>query len=363
MALEIGLLGTIAVHRDGRRIDLAGDRLRTLLAYLALGRGSSRSMEGIIDALWPVDDLVMPVDPRQTVHTYVSRMRRALGHSALVSREGGYALDIVALDIDVSRFEKFVQSAGDPGCSSARRVELLGRGLSLWRGRALDGVHECDWARPDAIRLTEMRAIAEDDRAEALVTLGDAVSAVPLLLAAAAVSPLRERSRMLLMTGLHRCGREAEALCVFQEYRNRLGLELGLEPGPAIINVERSIASGKPFARAVATSDRVAPRYVLEERIGEEAFAGAYRGCQTSVGRDAAIKVIRAELADQPEFVPRFEAEAQLVAHLERSLMIRDHRRVDPDRHHKISSPVDSRSGVLHLESPATHVGPRTARC
>jgi DNA-binding SARP family transcriptional activator len=38
MALEVGLLGTVAVHRDGRRIDLAGDRLRTLLAYLARGR-------------------------------------------------------------------------------------------------------------------------------------------------------------------------------------------------------------------------------------------------------------------------------------------------------------------------------------
>ena len=38
---------------------------------------------------------------------------------------------------------------------------------------------------------------------------------------------------------------------------------------------------------------------------------------QPSVGREVAVKVVRPELADDPRFVQRFEAEAQLVARLE----------------------------------------------
>ena len=57
--------------------------------------------------------------------------------------------------------------------------------------------------------------------------------------------------------------------------------------------------------------------YELGERIGEGAFAIVYRATQPSVGRTVAIKQIRSELANRPEFIRRFEAEAQLVARLE----------------------------------------------
>ena len=57
--------------------------------------------------------------------------------------------------------------------------------------------------------------------------------------------------------------------------------------------------------------------YLLGERIGDGSFAVVYRGTQPSVGREVAIKVIRAELANRPEFIRRFEAEAHLVARLE----------------------------------------------
>ncbi len=42
-----------------------------------------------------------------------------------------------------------------------------------------------------------------------------------------------------------------------------------------------------------------------------------YRGLQPAVGREVAIKVVREELANRPEFIRRFEAEAHLVARLE----------------------------------------------
>jgi serine/threonine protein kinase len=57
--------------------------------------------------------------------------------------------------------------------------------------------------------------------------------------------------------------------------------------------------------------------YELHESIGEGGFATVYRAVQTAVGREVAIKVILPEHANQPEFIRRFEVEAQVVARLE----------------------------------------------
>ena len=70
----------------------------------------------------------------------VSRLIREAVHREIqpvVARDGGYALLVAPLDVDVRRFESLVRSAADPGCSVARKVELLEEGLALVaRGRA-----------------------------------------------------------------------------------------------------------------------------------------------------------------------------------------------------------------------------------
>jgi serine/threonine protein kinase len=57
--------------------------------------------------------------------------------------------------------------------------------------------------------------------------------------------------------------------------------------------------------------------YELQERIGTGGFDEVYRAYQRSVGRTVAIKVVLPEYANQPEFIRRFEREAQLAARLE----------------------------------------------
>ena len=57
--------------------------------------------------------------------------------------------------------------------------------------------------------------------------------------------------------------------------------------------------------------------YQIQERIGAGGFGAVYRAVQPAVGREVAIKIILPEHANQPEFVKRFETEAQLVARLE----------------------------------------------
>ena len=57
--------------------------------------------------------------------------------------------------------------------------------------------------------------------------------------------------------------------------------------------------------------------YEIQEPIGEGAYGVVYRALQPFVDREVALKVILPEFANQPEFIRRFETEAQLVAQLE----------------------------------------------
>ncbi len=63
--------------------------------------------------------------------------------------------------------------------------------------------------------------------------------------------------------------------------------------------------------------ERTVRGYELREKVGGGEFGIVYRAYQPSVGREVAVKVIRREYVNQPAFVRRFEAEAQLVAQLE----------------------------------------------
>jgi WD40 repeat protein/serine/threonine protein kinase/DNA-binding XRE family transcriptional regulator len=64
-------------------------------------------------------------------------------------------------------------------------------------------------------------------------------------------------------------------------------------------------------------SGRAIRGYQLGERIGSGGFGAVYRATQATVGREVAVKIILPHYADHPDFIRRFEAEAQLVARLE----------------------------------------------
>ena len=57
--------------------------------------------------------------------------------------------------------------------------------------------------------------------------------------------------------------------------------------------------------------------YEIQEPIGKGAFGVVFRARQPFIDREVALKVILPEYANQPEFIRRFETEAQLVAQLE----------------------------------------------
>jgi WD40 repeat protein/serine/threonine protein kinase len=64
-------------------------------------------------------------------------------------------------------------------------------------------------------------------------------------------------------------------------------------------------------------SGRTIKSYELRECVGSGGFGAVYRAYQPSIGREVAVKVILPQHANQPDFIRRFEVEAQLIARLE----------------------------------------------
>ncbi|MFV1962311.1 MAG: BTAD domain-containing putative transcriptional regulator, partial [Acidimicrobiia bacterium] len=254
------------------------------------------------------------------------REKRTEG-TILLTRSPGYVISVDPADLDATRFEQLALEGralldADPGAASL----VLSEALALWRGHAFEEFTYESFAQPEIARLEELRLITVEDRVDADLSVGRSRELVGELESLVRQHPLRERLTGHLMVALHRSGRQGEALRAFGALQTRLGEELGLEPSAEITKLEERIVLDDPTLRqakaALVAGGRPEPGlsvrgYELREKIGEGALGYVYRAYQPAVGREVAIKVIRPELANNPDFIRRFEAEAQLVARLE----------------------------------------------
>jgi len=303
--------GTVGVVEDGRPVSLGGPQQRRVLAAFLIEAGVVVSADRLVEAVWP--DGSAPEGARRTAMSYVSRLRTAIGAERLVTRDNGYVLVLDGASYDAAEFESLLAEARQVVGPDA--VAAYDAALALWTGRAFGDDGDEWWLRPVAARLDELRLLAQEERAERLIECGRQAEAVIDLEQLVIDQPLRERFVDLLMRALYLSGRQAEALRAFRRCRDYLAEETGLPPSDALVDLEARITIGAPSL--APEDDEAVPGYELAEVIGEGAFGAVYRAVQPSVGREVAVKVIRPELADDPGFVARFEAEAQLVARIE----------------------------------------------
>src|SRR5207344_121127 len=92
----------------------------------------------------------------------------------------------------------------------------------------------------------ELRATALEQTIEARLALGDHDRAVAQLRQLVADFPLRERFRAQLVLALYRSGRQAEALRTFDDAREHLVDELGIEPGRELQDLHRAVLEQRP---------------------------------------------------------------------------------------------------------------------
>jgi DNA-binding SARP family transcriptional activator len=260
---DFRLLGPLEAVEDGEPLALPVGKPRALLARLLLDAGRVVAVEALVDGLWGEHP---PASANKLLQVYVSQLRKVLGRDAIETRRPGY---LVRGDgrLDLTQFEALTEAAREGG-DPARRSELLGEALSLWRGPALAEFRTEPFARPAARRLAELRLAAVEQRIDAELELGRHDQLVGELEALVAEEPLRERPRRQLMLALYRSGRQADALARYREGRRLLVEELGIEPTPGLQELERAILQRDP---------------TLDKERGRRARA---RGCVICVGAD-----------------------------------------------------------------------------
>ncbi|MEA3511180.1 MAG: BTAD domain-containing putative transcriptional regulator, partial [Actinomycetota bacterium] len=254
--MDVRILGGLEVLRDGVEIDLGPPRQRALLARLLINPGETVTSDRLVEDLWPGD---VPDTARHALHVYVSKLRGTLGpdRDRLIRRDTGYRLSIEPDELDAARFIRLAAEGraslnrGDPETAHTQ----LESALAMWRGPVLADIADEEFVRAEAVRLNEIRLVALEQRITADLELGHHAALVEELRGLTTNHPLNEQFWEQLMLALYRCGRQAEALRVFQTARTQLVEELGIEPGSALRRLEDQILAQDPSLYLASSAD------------------------------------------------------------------------------------------------------------
>jgi DNA-binding SARP family transcriptional activator len=261
--MEFRILGPLEVVDRGQALTVTGTKQRALLASLLLRPNEPVPADRLVDALWgdePPDGAV------NALQYHVSQLRKFLGGERIVTRAPGYLVRLEPDELDLLRFARLVEAAGNT--APERAAAVLRDALALWRGPPLADLAGEAFADAEIRRLEELRLAALEQRVEADVALGRAAQLVPELEALVHEHPFRERLAAALMRALYAAGRQAEALDVYRRTRRNLVDELGIEPGPALQELEKAVLRHDPALAPDA--ELAAPRRAILVLAGDD---------------------------------------------------------------------------------------------
>ncbi len=241
--MEFGLLGPLVVRAGGVVVPVTAGKQRVLLAVLLLHANEVVGTDVLAEAVWGGRP---PGTARVTLQNYVKRLRRVLGaegYERIVTRPAGYLVAAGAGELDVTRFAELAGAGRAAARAGAWEVAAgqLSAALGLWRGQPLADVPSQVLVAAEVPRLAEMRLAAVEARIDADLHLGRHREVIAELAALAGAEPLRERLHELLMLALYRSGQQAAALAAYRQARRQLIDQVGIEPGPALRELNQQI--------------------------------------------------------------------------------------------------------------------------
>ncbi|MDH6438603.1 DNA-binding SARP family transcriptional activator/tetratricopeptide (TPR) repeat protein [Streptomyces sp. SAI-144] len=248
MEWEIRVLGPVQLRGAGHVDALGSAKERLLLAALAYNVGRPVSLDTLVHRLW---DDAPPGRPGASLHAYVARIRRRLrligAGERLVQQAHTYTLELDADRVDCHRFQSLTAQARSlsDGGNDTEALRLLAEAEELWRGEPLAGLPG-QWAEHIRGLLTERRLPTQLIRTAAELRNGHFADLVPDLTALLAERPTDELVAGRLMTASYGCGRQADALRVYDSVRRRLREDLGADPGEELARLQRLILDGAP---------------------------------------------------------------------------------------------------------------------
>ncbi|GGU25146.1 AfsR/SARP family transcriptional regulator [Lentzea flava] len=290
---SFGLLGSLDVVLDGRHVHVPPGKRRVVLAALLLRPGQVVGVDELIELVG---------GSRGALQTTVGRLREDLGVPELVlTRPGGYLLDVRPDEVDVHRF----------GQLEPREA------LQLWRGRPFADIGSDALERDHVPALTEKYLATLEARIEQDLRGGLHEQLVPELRSLTRRNPTRERMWAQLIVALHRCDRQTEALQAYDDIRTRLAEELGLDPGRDLQKAHQQVltADNRPRARNDLPGD--IPDFAGRAGDLDAILAAVPSGCVAITAIDGMAGIGKTTLAVRAahRLAPRFP-DAQLFVDL-----------------------------------------------
>jgi DNA-binding SARP family transcriptional activator len=220
------------------------------MAALLLRANAAVSGDQLANAVWQDKP---PPNALAVIRTYVARLRRTLGHvsTRLVSRPAGYLVEVrESGEFDLDELERLRVASREAAQAGQWEQAALssGKALSLWRGAPLEDIPSDVLQRSATERLNELRLQLATTRIDAELHLGREHYVMAEIRQFAGEHPLHEHIQAQLMLAYYRCGRQAEALAVYQRVRTSLVQDLGVEPGPELRRLHQSILTGDAVA-------------------------------------------------------------------------------------------------------------------
>ncbi|MFF5712404.1 BTAD domain-containing putative transcriptional regulator [Streptomyces sp. NPDC012756] len=286
--LRIDLLGPVRALRGDDPVVLGPVRRQAVLAALVLRAPGFVTYRQLLDDVWGAEP---PGTGHRVLPSYVYALRRALdapdagpGRSVIDGGRGGYRFEPAGTRTDLAELAeqaaraRRAKTSGDLDAA----LDAGGRALALLRGEPLPGLPG-PLADTERQRLTRLRRALHQEHAECLVLLGRHPEALDRLMAAPLALPYDEPLAALRMRALYGSGRQAEALAVYHETRDRLLDELGVEPGEDLRRVHQAVLRRDD----VLLLGRGAVRAAESEHRGREGVAeGAGPGRPGGAGDD-----------------------------------------------------------------------------
>ncbi|RSS44915.1 BTAD domain-containing putative transcriptional regulator [Streptomyces sp. WAC08241] len=250
--MKFRVLGPVEIETvEGCRATPRALKLRSLLAYLCVYRGETVSSSRLTEAIWSG---APPRTASTALHVYVSKLRKHLdglgldASSVIATQPPGYRLNLGECVLDVSELDVLLTTAAElrqRGCQE-KASQILGRAISLWRGRALEDLRDLPVFESIGRQLDERLSFAQEQRFEIELKLGNHQKIVGELYSLVDDRPTWENLHGYLMLALYRGGRTAEALSVFDRIRRNLVVELGIEPAPRLQRLHHAVLTHDP---------------------------------------------------------------------------------------------------------------------
>lgn len=238
-ALEIFAFGKGTVYRNAALVpqpDWGAAQARELFFYLLAH--PDRSKEQIGAVFWP--DL-SPDKMTSTFHATLYRVRRAVGHDAIVYDQERYRFTQQLNHwYDREEFEKLLLKAEQDGAGSDSAADCYRQAMALYRGDYLEGVYS-DWATYEREALLNGYLDAIARLADYHADRKDPVEAIQLCQKLLELDSLREDAHRCLMECYALAGEPAKALQHYDRLVKLLAHELGVAPAPETIALHQQI--------------------------------------------------------------------------------------------------------------------------